>query len=628
MTESSELQSGFHSDVLKGTVPFAELLSRLTDTDPFVRVWAAIGLRRLCDPRAIPFLFARVEDPDWDVRAEVINALKVLIAPDDVPNLFGLACIPKANPRDDPSFVAMHAYRLLRKQWMSAIDFLANSLASSDVAVREHICTNLNDHLYFLEPSSAFEVGDAERINFPANASEIIQERLLRILLNGLSDVSLHVRVACVTALKCGYFHIDTAYAELLPLLRDRDAPVREAAVDTLHRFTPSLDDLMPYVHDLHPSTRAAALRLLPMEHEDTWIEIIIAASYDSNEEVQMVVARYLARRIGYLFSPDNRQSQLPDDSRLIRVLQRLSVESHHSVQKYISEEMMKAMSYELTQRYLDALVSDDADARSVALKVLPGMPIHRFRHRMSNLFTRASVHGRTAIIALVTLLDSSWKRSYYRHIIQNGLMDQDIDVRIAAISAAGLHEGTEMRKELMPYMSEPDERIANAAKRAMQCIDDKLTYPSLQAALFAPDSDVRREAVKLLSETNDPRRDALLSLALQNDELCVRIDAVMLARELRSERLYRDLLHIVQHDADQYIRGMAIEALGSYGTYATVPYLITLLREKAHSVRITAMLTLKKVTGQRFDDDLIAWARWWEEEGKRQMLSRIHEGE
>jgi HEAT repeat protein len=85
MTNLPDSPDAVNRQATDGLPALAALLVRLTDADPTVRMWAAIDLRYVGDPRAIPALLevAGNAEPD-DASLEARDTLAALIPADDI----------------------------------------------------------------------------------------------------------------------------------------------------------------------------------------------------------------------------------------------------------------------------------------------------------------------------------------------------------------------------------------------------------------------------------------------------------------------------------------------------------------------------------------------------------------
>jgi len=620
------------------------LLSRLTDADPTVRTWAAIGLRKLNDPRAIPALFSALNDSDWDVREDALDALELIIPSDDVPNLLRLASLPSENEGMDPSYIAMYAYRKLRRHWEQAANFIVSALSDPNITIRQQISTNLSDHVDLIGSSSYFHGSEDE---LPAEVTQRFSEIVFPALIQGITDDSAKVRAACAKALGMNrYFHEMATFSMLAPLLRDTEDCVRKAAIGTLYRHPHSLDDLLPYLHDSQVFTRAAAIRVLPKDLDVAGIDTLLTACQDASVEVRHAA---LAQVITQSYpNRDLRNADLPGDPRLVTALFRFLNDFDPAMRELAAEKIAGYWQLDLAGRYLDLLVHGDRDARQKALRVLPELRPHRFVGQLREQFEYENTDGRIAILSLVSRLNSVGTRSTKKHVIETSLRDPDPTLRSAAVEAAAQTEGVEMRDVLQPLLDDPDPHVAATARRVVAQIDERLSYPSLSAGLKDPLPETRRKTVRLIKESPDPRRFALLCDALYDGDHSVQSEAFRLAGEIANTRIVHELTRIIQNTDESsrwlvmefsshcgaieaapailfsrsgafeavpailFRRSRAIEALGRCGSPEVVPVLLPTLREKSHLIRGEAAKALTTITGQAFGDDIAAWGKWW----------------
>jgi HEAT repeat protein len=88
-----------------------------------------------------------------------------------------------------------------------------------------------------------------------------------------------------------------------------------------------------------------------------------------------------------------------------------------------------------------------------------------------------------------------------------------------------------------------------------------------------------------LFRETTDPRAKKILTTALQDEDIHIRIFTEFLLGEIEDLKVV-ELLLIPLQDENPYMRGYVVE-------------------------------DLQKITGQSFGEDYEAWFKWWQEHEK-----------
>lgn len=148
---------------------------------------------------------------------------------------------------------------------------------------------------------------------------------------------------------------------------------------------------------------------------------------------------------------------------------------------------------------------------------------------------------------------------------------------------------------------------------------------------LFSPNPNVREEAIKSIKLLNLPEGYSIIKTATNDEVPFVRMAACDALSELKTEESAHALRHVLQRDSDVDVRHRAAKNLGVYkNDQETVKALGRALDDKAPSVQFQVMQSLKQVTGQDFDNDIIRWKQFVNGESpdparKRSMTERLY---
>jgi hypothetical protein len=101
---------------------------------------------------------------------------------------------------------------------------------------------------------------------------------------------------------------------------------------------------------------------------------------------------------------------------------------------------------------------------------------------------------------------------------------------------------------------------------------------------------------------------------------------AVVEAGVLRDKRLLPGVLRVATYhredsDYDCRPKWMAVAALGRFGDESVVPELVNLVDHGNKNTRMWARASLVRLTGRNFNRYKQAWARWWNEAGKKPRI-------
>jgi uncharacterized protein (TIGR03067 family) len=110
----------------------------------------------------------------------------------------------------------------------------------------------------------------------------------------------------------------------------------------------------------------------------------------------------------------------------------------------------------------------------------------------------------------------------------------------------------------------------------------------------------------------------------LSSDDSDAEISAINALAVLGSKQAVSGLLQIAaeRRVKDNRDRWMAIRALGMIGDPSVVPELVHLTYHYNKNARLWAQISLVRLTGENFGDDVVAWKGWWEKQGGTPPIS------
>jgi serine/threonine protein kinase len=121
-----------------------------------------------------------------------------------------------------------------------------------------------------------------------------------------------------------------------------------------------------------------------------------------------------------------------------------------------------------------------------------------------------------------------------------------------------------------------------------------------------------------------DAKEEEMLK-QLASDDSHARIEAINALVNLGSKKAVPGLLKIAadRRQKDNRDRWMATRALGIVGDLSVVPDLVHLTYHYNKNTRIWAEISLVRLTGENFGNDVAAWTRWWEAQGGAPPISQ-----
>jgi HEAT repeat protein len=231
----------------------AFLIDLLEDPDPSSRGRAAYLLGSVGDPMSVGPLYTQLQDPDRDVRIQVIQSLCDL---GDEKSLEGIL-------------------QLLETEDVGLADFVMQAAEKFGARSAGPLRAALKAESPRIRGGAAMALG---RLRLPETLPNLFE---------ALEDRDSSVRRSVVKALD-GYHHMSAADGLLLAL-KDRDLEVQDYATTALSRLYPDIYPvLMGIVHDPHPGVRKNAITTLRKIGDPEAVPTIISALDDPDPNVRM----------------------------------------------------------------------------------------------------------------------------------------------------------------------------------------------------------------------------------------------------------------------------------------------------------------------------------------------------
>jgi hypothetical protein len=160
---------------------------------------------------------------------------------------------------------------------------------------------------------------------------------------------------------------------------------------------------------------------------------------------------------------------------------------------------------------------------------------------------------------------------------------------------------------------SKPDERreAVNWLSTGPRSSSDAIT--KLLGAILRgdPDPTVRAAAARALGTTINANAIDPLVAACSDPNEFVRLDAVRSLSGKTGDNAKRALIVRLTNDSDPQVRAAAAASLSSYRDRRVLDALIESLRDADFAIGYNAEQSLIRMTGQSFEYDADAWARW-----------------
>jgi hypothetical protein len=172
-------------------------------------------------------------------------------------------------------------------------------------------------------------------------------------------------------------------------------------------------------------------------------------------------------------------------------------------------------------------------------------------------------------------------------------------------------------RSDVVPGITPPSERMAvleQVREHAAWAKPKELEPISSQlAAVFRQETDpiLRAEIVRVLGVYPTATSLGVLRMAVSDRDAEVRIAACLGWARRKGTEAVAVMSQLLGSDVDGDVRLAAAEALGDIGDRAGVAALGSVLEDKDPAMQYRAVVSLQKVTGQDFGNDVNRWREY-----------------
>ncbi len=613
------------------------LLVALDDSDPEIRLRAAVALERLGVPDNLVRMIESGE--------RVSDAMQTMVK------------FAAAGPREFLSELAQHDSRQVRSALVTAAERtgrrdLADDLTrmatqDPEAALRAQALTALRllsvrDAL----PAALTALADDDQ-QVRAAAIEFVgafgSSDVLGLLHAQTADADPRVRAASVRAL--GRMGAPVGEADVGRLLHDPDWTVREAAVITAAEASlrSLLPDLVTLVGDSDPRVRRRAAGAVGVLGNASTVPLLLAAFPDPSSEVSEAIAVAVSRldpeavsglAEALVDSPDV-ESKLA----LIRTVSRSQADPHSVLERLLGDP-----SPAVRAAALDSLARrtrrSGAGTESSVAALVSGIsdPDELVRASAVDAWSRERTSGQTEL--LLTLLErdpSPLVRE--RAALAIGLLRleageaallaasrraEPANVRAAAALAAGLYDRESIVARIMdmPDESAVRELIRDRLKwdsrfRLLRCRLSKARHLELRALMTPSNADAQAalaggtrkmldagDRVRLIGSlrafSGDPSREALLQMVRTDPVPEVRTAALSAAADLLDESELLETVARTLGDPSALVRRAAVELFARVRPESALPRLMQALKSDEDPAVLTAAAALAE---QQFEE-------------------------
>ncbi|MCT7994685.1 HEAT repeat domain-containing protein [Laspinema olomoucense] len=597
------------------------LVECLHDSDPDLRIYAALALGERADPRAIQPLLHALQDSNPNVRYHAIDALGQLRSPEAVEHLVAIAesndfflafpaldalmriCDTAIAPRllpllkntlswrvrreavdslaqqNDPA-IAIELLRMLREQHRNpnVLNSVLQILVLSDVDPIPSLLECLKDDDPDLRIYTALALGERH------------DARAIPALIEVLNDPDTNVIYHAIEAL--GRLRAEDAVEPLLILAESPDFFLAFPAIDALTRIgdrtiAPRLAGLLEHNELLGPQV-ADALGQLGDADVVKPLAILLNQAHQPIKEIAIAI-HAIYHRYETLFGEgihiaDLTRSQIqdPGQQNLIQALQGAnsqelpalavllgwldSPEIAQHLAQLLSEPSVGDIVLEALVRYgspATPLLIEQLDAEDLETRQRAIVGLGRIGSSQSVPALIEQLLNQTSELVMITTtsLAQIGDRSSYQALI--GLLGHpDVSVRLGAIAALNSLGHPAMPERVFTLLSDANPYIRESAIK----IAGYFAYPNCIDPLLDlcqdPSERVRRAAIEHLPYLEQEQRALqLIKIALEQDTPQVRAAAARACGEIENPYSYQYLLQALE-DEDSWVRYYAVCAI------------------------------------------------------------------
>ncbi len=534
------------------------LMESLGDVSPEVRAKAAGGLGKIRDARAVDRLLEMLlSDPIPFVRTRVAQALGAIGHPKVIDHLIHVL-------KDPEWWVRIRAIEALEQIGMDSSGALLVALEDDDEEVRHRAAMALERMGYVQKGIASLEkegfrpdiykvlllVGKAgvtevlyESVQKATGSGRVLLVRLagdigdgrvgpiLRAVLSESDDPSLRSR----TAEALGKIRCREAIPDLLACLRDPDDWVRRASVEALSSLGAEehAENLIRLLNDPVPETRKAVCRVISRMVGEEGNASIEALLDDPSPEVRAEALRAVHRREIHGCEPKVRQLLFdPSDEVRLEAARALSaVGGNRSVEAILraaggaKDRLMEALTAAVVRSHegpfadLLACAPDPPSRQQVVLLLEAasrGTGERRLAFVSEHLAVSDPLHRRVATLAL-----RGFEAGDIEGLLEERMQDPDHDVRVAAVTVAGLGRERTFLPLVEGLAADPHEAVRFRVALALGISGNRKCREILLALGKDNDPSVRAAAAIGLSLGNDPSMIPVIRDFSLDGELC-----------------------------------------------------------------------------------------------------------
>ena len=198
--------------------------------------------------------------------------------------------------------------------------------------------------------------------------------------------------------------------------------------------------------------------------------------------------------------------------------------------------------------------------------------------------------------------------------VIISVLNEKHMTMRYSAARSLGKIGDNRATPDLIKLLEDPESEVRFYTAEAIGNIgDEQASKPLANVVLNDSTAKVRLAAITALDKVGGKSESKAVIDALADSDPDVRGYAAELAASWAIQEGLPIITRMIKEDRANIARAACARALGVYNDITAVPSLIVALDDGYSEVKLCALNSLKKISGQNYGNDKAAWNHWFE---------------
>ena len=212
------------------------------------------------------------------------------------------------------------------------------------------------------------------------------------------------------------------------------------------------------------------------------------------------------------------------------------------------------------------------------------------------------------------------YQTPFVKNAIRRGLWSDRLEIvgdcagRVAACGMRPAAKFPEIYDRLVELSHEKNDRVRAASVSTLMHYGSKRLVPHLKRLIEDPVENVRVDCAYVMDDHADENLADLLFQLVDDKQQRVRTRAI----DALGNPVYRKSIpRLVPYLSDKHVHGYAVHAIADAGGEDALPVLMAELA-KGNDVGGMMYQHLRRLTGQRFDENREMWVEWWKRQASK----------